>query len=83
MNLNSQIDWSATDRIVSNDVRHVLLDGDWWRETSAWEARADGSSALTRVGLTRTRHTGLASWTKRFSFLGVLCFSAFCDNIKA
>ena len=69
MNLNSQIDWSDTDRIVSNDVRHVLLDGDWWRETSAWEARADGSSALTRVGLTRTRHTGLASWTKRFSLL--------------
>ena len=61
MNLNSQIDWNDTDRIVSNDVRHVLLDGDWWRETSAWEARADGSSALSRVSATRTRLTGLGA----------------------
>ena len=59
MNLNGQIDWSGPDRVVSNDVRHVLLDGDWWRETSAWEARADGSSALSCVSATRTRLTGL------------------------
>lgn len=61
LNLNGQIDWSGPDRVVSNDVRHVLLDGDWWRETSAWEARADGSSALSRVSATRTRLTGLGA----------------------
>ena len=59
LDLNGQIDWSGPDRVVSNDVRHVRLDGDWWRETSAWEARADGSSALSRVSATRTRLTGL------------------------
>ena len=59
MNLNGQIDWNDTDRIVSNDTRYVSLNGDWWRETSAWEARADGSSALSRVSATRTRLTGL------------------------
>ena len=64
MNLNSQIDWNDTDRIVSNDTRYVSLNGDWWRESSTWQTRQNGSSALTRVGLTRTRLTGLASWTK-------------------
>ncbi len=29
MNLNGQIDWSDTDRIVSNDTRYVSLNGDW------------------------------------------------------
>ena len=61
MNLNNQIDWSDTDRIVSNDTRYVLLDGDWWRESSSWQARQNGSPALTRVALTRTRLTGLAN----------------------
>ena len=59
MNLNDQIDWSDTDRIVSNDTRYVSLNGDWWRESSAWQARNDGSSALSRVSATRTRLTGL------------------------
>ena len=59
MNLNNQIDWSDTDRIVSNDTRYVLLDGDWWRESSSWQTRQNGSPALTRVGLTRTHLTGL------------------------
>ena len=58
MNLNSQIDWSDTDRIVSNDTRYVSLNGDWWRESSSWQTRQNGSPALTRVGLTRTRLTG-------------------------
>ena len=58
MNLNSQIDWSDTDRIVSNDTRYVSLNGDWWRESSSWQTRQNGSLALTRVGLTRTRLTG-------------------------
>ena len=61
MNLNSQIDWSDTDRIVSNDTRYVSLNGDWWRESSSWQTRQNGSPALTRVGLTRTRLTGLAN----------------------
>ena len=61
MNLNSQIDWSDTDRIVSNDTRYVSLNGDWWRESSTWQTRQNGSPALTRVGLTRTRLTGLAN----------------------
>ena len=55
MNLNDQIDWNDTDRIVSNDTRYVSLNGDWWRESSSWQTRQNGSSALTRVGLTRTR----------------------------
>ena len=58
MNRNNQIDWNDTDRIVSNDTRYVLLDGDWWRESSTWQTRQNGSSELTRVGLTRTRLTG-------------------------
>ena len=61
MNLNNQIDWSDTDRIVSNDTRYVSLNGDWWRESSTWQTRQNGSPALTRVGLTRTRLTGLAN----------------------
>ena len=61
MNLNSQIDWSDTDRIVSNDTRYVAFNGDWWRESSTWQTRQNGSPALTRVGLTRTRLTGLAN----------------------
>ena len=60
MNLNNQIDWNDTDRIVSNDTRYVSLNGDWWRESSTWQTRQNGSSALTRVGLTRTRLAGLA-----------------------
>ena len=63
MNLNSQIDWNDTDRIVSNDTRYVSLNGDWWRESSTWQTRQNGSPALTRVGLTRTRLTGLGGNT--------------------
>ena len=59
MNLNNQIDWSDTDRIVSNDTRYVQLAGDWWRETSSWQTRQNGSPGLTLMGRTRTRLTGL------------------------
>ena len=59
MNLNNQIDWSDTDRIVSNDVRFVMLDGDWWRESSTWQTRQNGSPELTLMGRSRTRLTGL------------------------
>ena len=59
MNRNNQIDWSDTDRIVSNDTRYVSLNGDWWRESSTWQTRKNGSSELTLMGLTRTRLTGL------------------------
>ena len=59
MNLNGQIDWNDTDRIVSNDTRYVSLNGDWWRESSSWQTRQNGSSELTLMGLTRTRLTGL------------------------
>ena len=58
MNLNNQIDWSDTDRIVSNDVRFVMLEGDWWRESSSWQTRQNGSYELTLMGRTRTRLTG-------------------------
>ena len=61
MNLSSQIDWNDTDRIVSNDTRYVSLDGDWWRESSSWQTRQNGSSELTLMGRSRTRLTGLAS----------------------
>ena len=63
MNRNSQIDWNDTDRIVSNDTRYVSLNGDCWRESSTWQTRQNGSPALTRVGLTRTRLTGLGGNT--------------------
>ena len=63
MNRNNQIDWSDTDRIVSNDTRYVLLDGDWWRESSSWQTRQDGSSELTLMGRFRTRLTGLGGNT--------------------
>ena len=59
MNLNGQIDWCDTDRIVSNDTRYVSLDGDWWRESSSWQTRQNGSSELTLMGRSRTRLTGL------------------------
>ena len=29
MNRNGQIDFESADRVVSNDVRYVALDGDW------------------------------------------------------
>ena len=61
MNLNDQIDWNDTDRIVSNDTRYVSFEGSWWRETSTWQSRQNNSPALTRVGLTRTRLTGLGN----------------------
>ena len=53
MNLNGQIDWCDTDRIVSNDTRYVSLDGDWWRESSSWQTRQNGSSELTLMGRSR------------------------------
>jgi YD repeat-containing protein len=59
MNLNSQIDWSDTDRIVSSDTRYVVFNGDWWRESSSWQTRQNGSSELTLMGRSRTRLTGL------------------------
>ena len=59
MNLNGQIDWSDTDRIVSNDTRYVQLGGDWWRESSTWQTRQNGSSELTLMGRSRTRLMGL------------------------
>ena len=55
MNLNDQIDWNDTDRIVSNDTRYVVLNGDWWRESSSWQTRQNGSPDLTCVGRSRTR----------------------------
>ena len=55
MNLNSQIDWNDADRIVSNDTRYVTLGGDWWRESSTWQTRQNGSSELTCVARSRTR----------------------------
>ena len=58
MNLNNQIGWSDTDRIVSNDVRFVMLEGDWWRESSSWQTRQNGSPELTLMGRTRTCLTG-------------------------
>ena len=57
MNLNGQIDWSDTDRIVSNDTRYVSLNGDWWRESSTWQTRQNGSPELTLMGRSRTRLT--------------------------
>ena len=59
MNLNSQIDWNDADRIVSNDTRYVTLGGDWWRESSTWQTRQNGSSELTLMGRSRTRLMGL------------------------
>lgn len=59
MNLNDQIDWSDTDRIVSNDTRYVQLAGDWWRETSTYQTRQNGSPDLTLMSRTRTRLAGL------------------------
>jgi len=61
LNLNGEIDWNGPDGIVSNDVRYVLLDGDWWRETSLWQARSDGSPELTRASATLERLTGLGA----------------------
>ena len=63
MNLNNQIDWNDTDRIVSNDTRYVSLNGDWWRESSSWQTRQGGSSELTLMGRSRTRLTGLGGNT--------------------
>ena len=59
MNRNNQIDWSDTDRIVLNDTRYVSLNGSWWRESSTWQTRQNGSSELTLMGRSRTRLTGL------------------------
>ena len=74
MNLNNQIDWNDTDRIVSNDVRFVMLEGDWWRESSTWQTRQNGSPELTLMGRNRTRLTGLGnglvSETRSFDSLG-------------
>jgi len=61
MNRNGQIDWSDTDRIVSNDTWYAFVDNAWWRESSTWQARQNDSSELTLMGRTRTRLTGLAS----------------------
>ena len=63
MNLNSQIEWNDTDRIVSNDTRYVSLNGDWWRESSSWQTRQNGSSALTRAGARPARPSLIRSAT--------------------
>ena len=59
MNLNGQIDRNDTDRIVSNDTRYISLNGDWWRESSSWQTRQNGSSELALMGRSRTRLTGI------------------------
>ena len=47
VNLNNQIDWHDLHRIVSSDTRYVSSNGNWWRESSTWQTRQDGSSAIT------------------------------------
>ncbi len=59
MNRNGQIDFESTDRIVSNDTRYISLNGSWWRESSTWQTRQNGSPELTLMGRSRTRLTGL------------------------
>ena len=61
LDLDGEVGWSGPDAVFSNDVRHVLLDGYWWRETSLWQARTDGSPELTRVSATLERLTGLGA----------------------
>jgi hypothetical protein len=63
MNRNNQIDLSDTDRIVSNDTRYVSLNGAWWRESSSWQTRQNGSSALTRAGARPARPSLIRSAT--------------------
>ena len=63
VDLNGQIDWSGPDRVVSNDVRHVRLNGDWWRESSSWQTRQNGSSALTRASARPARPSLIRSAT--------------------
>ncbi len=55
------VGWTGPDRIASNDVRYVKADGDWWRESAAWESGADASAEPVRAGSTRTRLTGLGA----------------------
>ena len=60
LDLDGEIGWTS-DRIASNDVRYVAHGGAWWRESTAWAARTDGSAGLSPSGGSRTRLTGLGS----------------------
>ena len=75
INRNGVIDFSNSDRIVSNDTEYVKLDGDWWRKTSSWQTRENNSSSYTCVGTKLERLTGLgvdnlASETKSIDAYG-------------
>ncbi|MBQ2628807.1 MAG: RHS repeat protein, partial [Kiritimatiellae bacterium] len=72
LDLNGEVDWTS-DRIVSNDVRYVASDGAWWRESTAWAARIDGSAGLSPVGGTRTRAIITWPWA---SVIGGLSLAA-------
>ena len=62
LDLDGRIGWAGRDRIASNAVRYVCIDGDWWREESSWSSGADASDPTpVPVGSTRTRLTGLGA----------------------
>ena len=46
--------------LVGNVINRqtISLNGDWWRESSSWQTRQNGSSAMTRVGA-RPAHPSL------------------------
>ena len=60
MNLNGQIDW--------NDTRYVSLNGSWWRESSSWQARQNGSPARhwAKSGETRLLRDVAARTVRKF-----------------
>ena len=62
LDLDGRIGWTGSDRIASNAVRYVCIDGDWWREESSWSSGSDASDPTpVPAGSTRTRLTGLGA----------------------
>ena len=55
---------SGADAATSNATRYVKLDGDWWRESTAFTFPVTGSSEAIPVSRTRERLTGLGTITE-------------------
>ena len=62
LDLDGHIGWAGPDRIASNAVWYVCIEGNWWREESAWSSGPDASDPTpVPAGSTRTRLTGLGA----------------------
>ena len=60
-NLNNIVDFNGTDKISSNVVGFVKINGIWWHETRQYEYVEDNSSEFILVSITKDRISDLGN----------------------